>query len=440
MCFPCWRWRTRGLGVPQNGYIRVAVQAAAGTLLALAVCWPPATWDALSLDPVFANPSLVLLLFNMVLLVSIGAGLSAAQISLEVVGGSLVGGACGIALTFITRAANGGTYADTVTKAAAFMCLAGAFMWATTVLRFRLAPLRITFLFLQLVFAIASAASYHQQQRQWEFTLHWYAYAAIGSAVAWITATLVLPRTAGRTVRRSLGKALRSTGAVMTGVAKVMTGELDEGGQLEARSGESSERIGIDGGLYPLLKPVFDAGVAGGSSIQMAFKYLPAARWEWDVYSAQHRLPRPTFRLLITLVRATLSCSMMLCYPVQTGHTHCRLLRRHRDALRQVAHAFDACCDGLAAVLMEGAPVSLALERLTTLEASFSALSREAAFRAAGPGTGGQRPSPDLVALDMALSLMFSACTRLRRAFLLLPEALGRRAPGATAAARWCGT
>ena len=70
-------------------------------------------------------------------------------------------------------------------------------------------------------------------------------------------------------MRRNLGKALRATGNTMVGVVEVMTGNLDEDGRLEAATGETHERIGIDAGLYPLLQPAVDESVTAGSKIQV---------------------------------------------------------------------------------------------------------------------------------------------------------------------------
>lgn len=52
-------------------------------------------------------------------------------------------------------------------------------------------------------------------------------------------------------------------------LAAVMTGELDESGLLEAATGETHELIGLDSGLYPLLKEtVIDPSATAGASLQ----------------------------------------------------------------------------------------------------------------------------------------------------------------------------
>ena len=77
--------------------------------------------------------------------------------------------------------------------------------------------------------------------------------------------------------------------------------------------------------------------------------------------------------------------------------------RRHRAELHQVAAAFRGVCEGLASVLMEDAPVSVALEQLSAMEHSFSSLSRAGTFtHAAAAGQASQ----DVVALDMVSQIL----------------------------------
>lgn len=48
---------------------------------------------------------------------------------------------------------------------------------------------------------------------------------------------------------------------------------------------------------------------------QEAYRYMAATRWEFNLYRRQHIFPTSCYRLITTLVRATLSCTMMLVYP-----------------------------------------------------------------------------------------------------------------------------
>ena len=61
--------------------------------------------------------------------------------------------------------------------------------------------------------------------------------------------------------------------------------------------------------------------------LQTAWRYLGPATLEVDLYRRQRLFPPERFRLLTILCRSMLSCSMMLCYPLQTGKLHCALIR-----------------------------------------------------------------------------------------------------------------
>ena len=167
-------WREAGAPAPRRKRARAhaRAQAAAGTILVFLAMWPPTVWNAVAIDPVLGNPTLALvgqcsaaprrqaapavcssrpaphcasllmlsppptphlppttttaleqLLFNLCLLLSQGTGLSALQVALEVVGGSLVGGAAGIGVTYLAFLAGGAVYAGSVPRAACFLCL-----------------------------------------------------------------------------------------------------------------------------------------------------------------------------------------------------------------------------------------------------------------------------------------------------------------------------
>lgn len=70
-------------------------------------------------------------------------------------------------------------------------------MFFSTVFRFRYKSVTLVWQFFSLTYAITTAASYHADSRQWEFTVFWFAYSGIGGAVAYLCATFVLPVTAG---------------------------------------------------------------------------------------------------------------------------------------------------------------------------------------------------------------------------------------------------
>lgn len=75
----------------------------------------PNVWNALSLDPILANPSLVLLLFSITLLISRSAGLAPLQLAGESCTGAVLGGGLGLASIYAAVLANGGSHTS-VTK------------------------------------------------------------------------------------------------------------------------------------------------------------------------------------------------------------------------------------------------------------------------------------------------------------------------------------
>ncbi len=98
-------------------------------------------------------------------------------------------------------------------------------MFLSTVFRFRYKSATLVWMFFGLTYAITTAASYHAQSKQWKFTVFWFAYSAVGGAVAYLCATFVLPVTAGgprRASRQARGQRQRSFvgGAVRGGQAR----------------------------------------------------------------------------------------------------------------------------------------------------------------------------------------------------------------------------
>lgn len=220
-------WSARMGRTLETDSVRVAVQAAAGTILIFLVCWPPQAWRALSLNYEGTTPMLVLVsaplsanfwrwglvggwvggwvsgwagtahlphaaaalpraalhampfharhsaaarhcpmtsspcpapppppkvLFNVVLLVSQGRAWSAVETGVQVAGGATLGFGCGVGIAYLSVAANGGEYGTGgVAKAAAFMCLTGAFQTVTTVARFRLAGIQLAIVYTQVL-------------------------------------------------------------------------------------------------------------------------------------------------------------------------------------------------------------------------------------------------------------------------------------------------
>ena len=124
---------------PARPASRPAAQLGLGTVLLLAIFSTPAVWNSLALDPVLANPSLILMLYCLVVLINLASGLAPLQLTAENVAGGLLGGSLGLACIYLTLLANGGSTANSVTKVAGcrgwgwaadrFLGLAGRCPW-----------------------------------------------------------------------------------------------------------------------------------------------------------------------------------------------------------------------------------------------------------------------------------------------------------------------
>lgn len=75
---------------------------------------------------------------------------------------------------------------------------------------------------------------------------------------------------AGGLVRRRLAAGLTRSCEVLRRCLEIATGEVaPDTGLLAAASGETSQRIGLDSGLYPQLAPLYAAATAAGQAIQV---------------------------------------------------------------------------------------------------------------------------------------------------------------------------
>lgn len=92
---------------PTSPPLLPCAQLAIGTTCLLAVFSTPTVWNALALDPVLANPALILMLFSLVVLISLGTGLAPLQLAAENMAGGLLGGALGLGCIYLTLAAAG---------------------------------------------------------------------------------------------------------------------------------------------------------------------------------------------------------------------------------------------------------------------------------------------------------------------------------------------
>lgn len=326
------------------------------TVLVMAVTSPSQVWAGLSLDPVVANPALVLLLCYLNILFSVGAGLAALQVAAESVAGNCLGAGLGVGIAYAAFAINGASRANTPARAAPTLCLSAVVVFVHTVMRFRFRRYNQFWMLSIVALALTIGVSYHAPYALYRFAVHWMWYAILSSAALLVVMTVVLPLPAGGAVRGALAAALRELGRAMAAGLDLMTGELDaETGLLAACSGDTSARVGIDGGLWDAgLETLYTDVYAAGTSIATVWKWEAAARLEFDLYRRQHRFPARAFDVLALTARSMLSSFMMVVYPLQTGRQNCRVMRAHAGELRALGGAMRACCEGLADVLQGG--------------------------------------------------------------------------------------
>jgi hypothetical protein len=189
-------------------------------------------------------------------------------------------------------------------------------VFCLTVARFHWRRYTLLWMFATLTYAISTATTYHVRTTFFHFTFYWWAYSAIGGAVAYVCATFILPISAGvhtrvwadaatpglaalgplqaccpalesagrvlppatgTIVRRRLAAALHHTSEVARRTLDLASGEVDPGtGLLAAATGETSERIGLDAGLYPALQPLYDAVMAASLACGVSWAAGPA--------------------------------------------------------------------------------------------------------------------------------------------------------------------
>lgn len=71
-------------------------------------------------------------------------------------------------------------------------------------------------------------------------------------------------------MRRRVAAALTQSCQVLRLCLDISSGEVDPStGLLAAATGETSTRIGLDGGLYAALQPLYAAATAAGRAIQV---------------------------------------------------------------------------------------------------------------------------------------------------------------------------
>ncbi|KAL4435890.1 hypothetical protein ABPG77_000652 [Micractinium sp. CCAP 211/92] len=244
-----WRWWLHSAF--QQSWLRLAIQVGVCTLLIMCIFSAPPVWELHQYDPILANPVLILVLANLGLLFSVNTGLPILKIGWESLLGSLPGGACVYAVTYLVYAINGGSGQPGVLKAAMTMLFGAIFLLLGTACRYRWREhFALGGIFFNLTIAVGLSVSYVQHDRLWRFMLYWWWFVGLALVFMVPVGMLVLPLPVGRVVRKQLAKALRQEGAVLEAIVQLLTADDAELrlGKL-GKAGSSLSSMDVEAGM-----------------------------------------------------------------------------------------------------------------------------------------------------------------------------------------------
>ena len=148
------------------------------------------------------------------------------QAAYWVVVGSLLGGGMSIAIIYATWAANGGSYEDSVTKAATFVCLLSLAAGLLNMARFKWHAAHLMFICATLALVLGgSVQSYWSPYIPWKAPLYYWAGLGITLPVVGASSWFVFPILAGRQYRVQLSKAFSGLALVLDRISALMLGE-----------------------------------------------------------------------------------------------------------------------------------------------------------------------------------------------------------------------
>ena len=148
------------------------------------------------------------------------------QAAYWVVVGSLLGGGMSIAIIYATWAANGGSYEDSVTKAATFVCLLSLAAGLLNMARFKWHAAHLMFICATLALVLGgSVQSYWSPYIPWKAPLYYWAGLGITLPVVGASSWFVFPILAGRQYRVQLSKAFSGLALVLDRISALMRGE-----------------------------------------------------------------------------------------------------------------------------------------------------------------------------------------------------------------------
>lgn len=406
------------LGI-SGDHAKGALQLCVGMAVLLAAVSTPAAWQALSLPSAALTPVYAIVTLVVCLQPLMGA---AAQFVLMRAAGAVVGGLCGLVAMYTAYAANGGSYDESLTKAAVTAALLAAFALVLGFLRFHYQ--QYWFFFVVAVFSapmVALNPYWQTSYVDYQALFYWWLQIALGICTAALASMFVLPVTAASKVRAKTRDNLRQLGELTRDIVdSLVTLPLAPDGRPDAAAG------GIDAGITNKLT---DMGAGVSASIESVRHLLTLVPVEWDPYqpSQQHTFPRESFELIQYILRAYLSSTAPLMFELHSGgRLSLAGVQSHRDALQAAAGSLEEALCQLAGCLDGTVKYGSALQALQHVERQWRALGGLSA-----PLPHNSIEESSSLAMDTLLAVLFNLATRVRRLYFALPNAIAKQQPNA---------
>lgn len=261
--------------------VRAGIQAATGFFLMLAVLSTPAVWNGISLPNALISPVYAVVSFSIVMQGTVGTSLSYV---VQRTAAAITACILAIICMYITYGANGASYAESFTKGAVMTVTASASGFVLAMCAYRFPHLWFGFIVAGLCLPIVALSAFHQTYVEYLVAPYFLIQVVLGVAVGAIVPMLVLPNTAGGTIRNTSSTSLKLLGKCTKDLLEILLqdhyvrGDLDgKKGQME---GSSSSASGSSGSLpatesLDSLKKSADGEVGDDGSTTQQLHYVP---------------------------------------------------------------------------------------------------------------------------------------------------------------------
>jgi len=465
--------------------VRYGLQTFLGFFCFLAMLSPPAVWNALSLEEANISPVYAAVAFMVCLQPNVGTAIMFVAQRLT---GAVVGGALGVAATYIAYGANGSTYKQSSTKGAVMVIVISIFGFFLSLLRFHYPKWTFGFTVATISMPIVALSGYHLDYVENKIILFWCIETFIAVVSVGLISTLILPNTAGAAVRTSIHSSLGLLGRGTVELMDIMfsaaeSQRLDVGGQgqelTESSQYQATANIAVLSGLGDTRKNMSSSVPLGGSSstsnprsIGVAMESFMAAypqpvsaaliksranlestKTEISIYHRPHIFPKAGYDVLMSLLRQYLSTLMTLAYILNSGGEGAAPLgatKELRNHILPVVEGIQSTLVSLANCLVKkkgkspGSEYVAALDHLAQLEQALKALGHvhldvllpNAAMMARTPSTAtalrdsSRKPETttyeesEVLLADTVLVVVFALGSFARRACFVLPDVL----------------